>query len=87
MDRKGNYIGGGTIIGPGGSWPTLDPAAPSTEIIPGEKSDKRSRRRRNHKTRAACSALEGATKESFITNDAIQITTARSLIEKRIQQN
>jgi len=61
MGRKGNYIGGSTIIGQGGSWPTLDPADPASETMPGKKEGKPSTAEETQKARPASSTLERGT--------------------------
>jgi hypothetical protein len=92
MGRKGDYIGGSTIVGPSGSWPTLDPADPASEIMSGKKGGKPLQRRKKHKRRGRPvrrskeERTKDQIKESFVTNDVIPSRIARSLIEKRIQQ-
>src|SRR5215472_1399432 len=74
MGRRGNYIGGGTIIGSSGSWPTLDPAASSSEMIRGKKEYKPSQQGKRHKRhgRVVQRSKEQRSKhlkEIFATND------------------
>ena len=91
MGRRGNYIGGGTIIGSSGSWPTLDPAASSSEMIRGKKEYKPSQQGKRHKRhgRVVQRSKEQRSKhlkEIFATNDIIPAKSARTLIEKKLEQ-